>query len=194
MRRMKRTFGWRTLCTKCAVLVFQMLNCCIERRRFTKTRNESNKSIAPEGSVRKSQSNRENTTRRTSEGRVSPLAKRMGSESDFSTSSNDDDEFFEAVESQGDSGSSEKTLEDTLLTEVPQREGTLEQCGNLTLLATGEPLSIPITQVRRDWGPVTNVHDVTTWRIFLWRRNTTDLSWVSLLTPVFFHLVASKLS
>jgi len=82
-------------------------------------------------------------------------------------SDTDEDEFFEALESQdrGSSGSDEsqrvdvdekidedKEEEGEISGNVESesgRSGILRQCGDLVLVATGEPLYIPITQVRR---------------------------------------------
>lgn len=83
-----------------------------------------------------------------------PNNKDKNSQPESSTSSSDDDdddEFFEAVESLS---SLEKKPSQSSLKENPAEEenkliakGRLKQFGDLCLLASGEPLYIPITQV-----------------------------------------------
>ena len=81
----------------------------------------------------------------------------MGCDVSAEDSSDDDDEFFEAMEEQKDSsmdllenakgGDSEGLAETPESdTNVPEAEGVYEVSPNLTLLVTGKPLSIPITQ------------------------------------------------
>ena len=122
-----------------------MLNCCIERRRASRTRNATE----PGGQSKESARSRNHSKKTSARDDSSPPAKRIDSESEFSTSSNDDDEFFEALESQQDTDDSEMTLKDSSVSQEAKRpEGVSRQCGDLTILTTKEPLFIPITQVK----------------------------------------------
>ena len=88
----------------------------------------------------------------------------LESQSSFS----DDEEFFEAVESQDevdkDSGRHAEDIKNTKRTDedlsqdniddnshVCKREGAKEPFGDLKLLVSGEPLLVPITQVALVW-------------------------------------------
>jgi hypothetical protein len=107
-----------------------MLNCCIARKFLSK---RSQTSISQEN--------------KQAENPGRPASARFSSPGDDSS----EDEFFEALEDQDDSddscghiaGSSE-TSEGRI-----RREGALKRCGDLKLLVSGEPLYIPVTQVRR---------------------------------------------
>ena len=64
--------------------------------------------------------------------------------------SNSDDEFFEAQEMLSESSMDHviQSVEDDKLSPVWEgREGVLHQYNDLILIATGEPLCVPITQV-----------------------------------------------
>lgn len=142
-----------------------MLNCCIERKRLSKIRAASlqfsttvNKTS--ETRTRSNNSNSENI----SLGKSSSSAQMESLESQSSFS--DDEEFFEAVESQDeddkDSGSNTEdiSLKNAKRTDIGfnehnidnsssvfRREGAKEPFGDLKLLVSGEPLLVPITQV-----------------------------------------------
>ena len=141
---------------------FQMLNCCIERKRLSKIRAASSQfstkvDITSETRTKSNDSNSENIRKSSSSAQMESLE----SQSSFS----DDDEFFEAVESHDevsdkDSGSNAEDIKNTKRTDndfnednteinspVCKREGAKEPFGDLKLLVSGEPLLVPITQV-----------------------------------------------
>ena len=142
---------------------FQMLNCCIERKRLFKIRAASlqfstNVNKTSETRTKSNDSNSENVGLRKSSSNAQMES--LESQSSFS----DDDEFFEAVESQDevdkDSRSNAEDVKNTKRTDndlnednidnnslVFRREGAKEPFGDLKLLVSGEPLLVPITQV-----------------------------------------------
>ena len=144
---------------------FQMLNCCIERKRLSRIRAASlqfstnvNKTSEPRTENNKLTSKSENINLRRSSS--SAQMQSLESQSSFS----DDEEFFEAVESQDevdkDSGRHAEDIKNTKRTDedlsqdniddnshVCKREGAKEPFGDLKLLVSGEPLLVPITQV-----------------------------------------------
>ena len=74
--------------------------------------------------------------------------------------SNSDDEFFEAQEILSESSMDHviQSAEDDKPSPVWEgREGVLHQCNDLVLVATGEPLCVPITQV------IAMVTSIVTW-------------------------------
>ena len=74
--------------------------------------------------------------------------------------SNSDDEFFEAQEMLSESSMDHviQSAEDDNPSPVWEgREGVLHQCNDLVLVATGEPLCVPITQV------IAMVTSIVTW-------------------------------
>ena len=142
---------------------FQMLNCCIERKRLSKIRAASvqfstNVNKSSETRTKSNNSNSENI----SLGKSSSSAQMESLESQLSFS--DDEEFFEAVESQDeankDGGSNTEDIKNAKRTDndfsehnidnnssVLRSEGAKEPFGDLKLLVSGEPLLVPITQV-----------------------------------------------
>ena len=68
--------------------------------------------------------------------------------SNLDNSSNSDDEFFEAQEMLNESiDHMIQSTGDKPSPEWEGRDGVLHQCNDLILVATGEPLCVPITQV-----------------------------------------------
>ena len=140
-----------------------MLNCCIERKRLSKIRAASLQFAvnveknSDTRTIKSDSSNSENLRKRISNTRMESL------ESQSSVS--DDEEFFEAVESQEESDNENENNstdrknihrtdmdlnKDTTATDnysTCKREGAKEQFGDLKLLASGEPLLVPFTQV-----------------------------------------------
>ena len=151
------------LILSCRFFYFQMLNCCIERKRLSKIRAASlqfstNVNKTSETRTKSNNSNSENI----SLGKSSSSAQMESLESQSSFS--DDEEFFEAVESQDEvdkgSGSNTEDIKNAKRTDndfnehkidnnssVFRREGAKEPFGDLKLLVSGEPLLVPITQV-----------------------------------------------
>lgn len=141
---------------------FQMLNCCIERKRLSKIRAASlqylnNVDKTSETKTECNDSNSKNIHNSSSSAQMESLE----SQSSFS----DDEEFFEAVESHDeaidkDSEGKADDVKNTKRTDndlnednidnnspVFRREGAKEPFGDLKLLVSGEPLLVPITQV-----------------------------------------------
>lgn len=141
---------------------FQMLNCCIERKRLSKIRAASlqylnNVDKTSETKTECNDSNSKNIHNSSSSAQMESLE----SQSSFS----DDEEFFEAVEShdeaidkdsEGKADDVKNTKrtdndfnEDNIDNNTPmfRREGAKEPFGDLKLLVSGEPLLVPITQV-----------------------------------------------
>lgn len=135
-----------------------MLNCCIERKRLSKIRAASLQFCANVGKnseteINKSEdSNSDNLRKKDSD----TVSERIETQSSVS----DDEEFFEAVESQEepDDENERKHMErtDTDLDKDTtandnlsprKREGAKEPFGELKLLASGKPLLVPFTQV-----------------------------------------------
>ena len=143
---------------------FQMLNCCIERKRLSKIRTASLQFSTSVG--KNSDTRTKNNVSKTENLRKSNSNAQMES-LDSQSSVSDDDEFFEAVESQDESGNesgsnsenmknlqrtdSDLNMDDNNSidnnTETCKREGAKEPFGDLKLLVSGEPLIVPITQV-----------------------------------------------
>lgn len=142
---------------------FQMLNCCIERKRLSKIRAAS---LQFSTNVNKTSETRTKSNNSNSEyislGKSSSSAQMESLESQLSFS--DDEEFFEAVESQDeadkDGGSNTEDIKNAKRTDndfsehnidnnssVLRSEGAKEPFGDLKLLVSGEPLLVPITQV-----------------------------------------------
>ena len=141
-----------------------MLNCCIERKRLSKIRTASLQFSANVGS------NSDSRTKNNVSSNTESLRKRNSNTQmeylDSQSSVSDDDEFFEAVESQNESESetgsipgdvkniqrtdSDSNVDDNCTennTTTCKRQGAKEPFGDLKLLVTGEPLIVPITQV-----------------------------------------------
>jgi len=142
-----------------------MLNCCIERKRLSKIRTASQQFLSnvdnnSDARTKNSVSNAENLRKSDSSAQMESL--------DSQSSISDDDEFFEAVESQEESenefqsGNSSGDLKNIQRTDsdlnmdgnctdnntpTGKREGAKEPFGDLKLLVSGEPLIVPITQV-----------------------------------------------
>lgn len=140
----------------------QMLNCCIERKRLSKIRAASLQFCANVGKnsetgINKSEdSNSDNLRKKDSD----TASERIETQSSVS----DDEEFFEAVESQeepddeNESNSTERKHMERTDTDLDKdttandnlsprkREGAKEPFGELKLLASGEPLLVPFTQ------------------------------------------------
>lgn len=138
-----------------------MLNCCIERKRLSKIRAASlqfSTSVDKNSDTRtkSNDSNSENLHKSSSSAQMESL--------DTQSSISDDDEFFEAVESQDeadsesgsnaentkhikrtDSGLNEDNIDNN--TAMSKREGAKEPFGDLKLLVSGKPLIVPVTQV-----------------------------------------------
>ena len=128
----------------------QMLNCCIQHKK----KRENSMTDITGAQARSSKTGSDSKTSH-SESDVTPNVE----------DSDTDDEFFEALESQDqttsvnakrtskvkevhlvESESSVVILEDPHEVES-SLSGVLKRCGDLVLVATGEPLYIPITQV-----------------------------------------------
>ena len=136
---------------------FQMLNCCIERKRLSKIRAPSlqyltNVDKTSETKTECNDSNSKNIRNSSSSAQMESLE----SQSSFS----DDEEFFEAVESHDETIDKDSHVKNTKRTNndlngdnidnntpVFRREGAKEPFGDLKLLVSGEPLLVPITQV-----------------------------------------------
>ncbi|KAL9957793.1 hypothetical protein ACROYT_G034737 [Oculina patagonica] len=138
----------------------QMLNCCIERKRLSKIRAASlqfstNADKNSDTRTKSNDSNSENLHKSGSNAQMESL--------DTQSSISDDDEFFEAVESQdeadSESGSNEENTKNIKRTDsdlnednidnntsICRREGAKEPFGDLKLLVSGEPLLVPVTQ------------------------------------------------
>ena len=138
-----------------------MLNCCIERKRLSKIRAASlqfstNVDKNSDTRTKSSDSNSENLRKSSSSAQVESL--------DSQSSISDDEEFFEAVESQdeveNDSEINAENIKNTRRTDsdlnednidkntpICRREGAKEPFGDLKLLVSGEPLLVPVTQV-----------------------------------------------
>uniref|UniRef100_A0A3Q2EFP5 Rab3 GTPase-activating protein catalytic subunit n=1 Tax=Cyprinodon variegatus TaxID=28743 RepID=A0A3Q2EFP5_CYPVA len=110
----------------------QMLNCCIERKR---SRDEARK--AQEGSRERE--------RPASGGRASASSTREGSGGkSWDSWSDSEDEFFECLSDQGDMEASQN--EGGRDGSKGKAEGRLHPYNNMTLLASAEPLYVPVTQ------------------------------------------------
>ena len=140
-----------------------MLNCCIERKRLSKIRTAS---LQFATNLDKNSATRtQNSSSDTDSDRKSNSNTRLES-TDSQSSISDDEEFFEAVESQeeyetetghnsenlnntkgadSDSNAENACAEDNTM--LFRREGGKEPFGDLKLLVSGEPLIVPITQV-----------------------------------------------
>ena len=107
----------------------QMLNCCIARK-FLSKRSQSN--------ISQEDKQAENSAR--------PASARSSCPGDDSS----EDEFFEALEDQGDSEDScgDVPGPSEIKEDSTRREGALKRCGDLKLLVSGEPLYVPVTQVK----------------------------------------------
>ena len=138
-----------------------MLNCCIERKRLSKIRAASlqfsaNVDKNSDTRTKSNDSNSENLHKSNSSAQVESL--------DSQSSISDDEEFFEAVESQdeveNDSEINAENIKNTRRTDsdlnednidnntpISRREGAKEPFGDLKLLVSGEPLLVPVTQV-----------------------------------------------
>ncbi|PFX20709.1 Rab3 GTPase-activating protein catalytic subunit [Stylophora pistillata] len=140
----------------------QMLNCCIERKRVSKIRAASVQFCANVGK------NSETRTSKTEDTSSDNLRKRNSDSPteriEMQSSVSDDEEFFEAVESQEEPDdeiennsterknikrtdtdlSSDTTTNDK--SSSCKREGAKEPFGELKLLVSGEPLLVPFTQ------------------------------------------------
>lgn len=110
-----------------------MLNCCIRHKK-----SHEEKLYTP--NIKKTQSSHSFSKSRTSR----------------TPSSSDSDEFYEALEIQDsempDSAEAMVSSCDTADSgseQLQDRVGALRQCADLVLVATGEPLYIPVTQVRK---------------------------------------------
>ena len=137
-----------------------MLNCCLERKRLSKIRAASlqfsaNVDKNSDTRTKSNDSNSENLRKSSSSAQVESL--------DSQSSISDDEEFFEAVESQDEvendseinAENKKNTRTDSDLNEdnidnntpISRREGAKEPYGDLKLLVSGEPLLVPVTQV-----------------------------------------------
>ena len=137
-----------------------MLNCCIERKRLSKIRSVSVEFASNKESLNSTIDSRTTNeivkTGNKQESQWSPEMERLDSKS----SNSDDDEFFEAVESQINSVIEKKTLKENLekgdntmgasreSSVGCTRQGTKEPCGDLKLLVSGDQMYVPVTQVR----------------------------------------------
>lgn len=140
-----------------------MLNCCIERKRLSKIRAASLQFCAnfgknSETGINKSEDSNSDNLRKKDSDTASEIIETQSSVSD-------DEEFFEAVESQeepddgNESNSTERKHMERTDTDLDKdttandnlsprkREGAKEPFGELKLLASGEPLLVPFTQV-----------------------------------------------
>ncbi len=159
-----------------------MLNCCIQHKRKHDHSTSSDTSGAQIKSSPKTTGTSTHTTGPQSTGLPSTGPHNTGPQPNTSQghapspksegSDTDEDEFFEALESQernspgsdeaqnmdedkveeggasvSDPGDSSEKMSSNVESESG-RCGVLKQCGDLVLVATGEPLYIPITQVR----------------------------------------------
>ncbi|XP_068752396.1 rab3 GTPase-activating protein catalytic subunit-like isoform X2 [Montipora capricornis] len=140
----------------------QMLNCCIERKRLSKIRTAS---LQFATNLDKNSATRtQNSSSNTDSDRKSNSNTRLES-TDSQSSISDDEEFFEAVESQEEYGTetghnsenlnntegadSDSNAENACAEDnkrLFRREGGKEPFGDLKLLVSGEPLIVPITQ------------------------------------------------
>ncbi|KAM4626858.1 rab3 GTPase-activating protein catalytic subunit, partial [Discoglossus pictus] len=125
---------------KCCLLhqKLQMLNCCIERK---KARDEGKKGGGSDNSGESSQN-------RTSDLGESDKSKYEVGKS-WESWSDSEEEFFEChsdTEELKESARKSSAKEDPKEAPLLKPEGRLHQSGNLTLLNTGEPLYIPVTQ------------------------------------------------
>ena len=140
-----------------------MLNCCIERRRLSKARTHgtTNMKSNPGNSVADEQdcdgggtipNGRANLPADDSTNRETDRLDSQESNAD------DEDEFFEAIDSQEELDRVRVSEDKLAASEVAagadesggcQREGALKQFAGLVLLDNGEPLYVPVTQVRR---------------------------------------------
>ncbi|KAM4697609.1 rab3 GTPase-activating protein catalytic subunit isoform 2-T2 [Rhinophrynus dorsalis] len=129
---------------KCCLLhqKLQMLNCCIERK---KARDEGKKGSSSDSSGYRTASDA------TSPGE--PDKSKYEVAKSWESWSDSEEEFFEChsdteelKESRQEGAKKSSTKEDTKESPVIKPEGRLHQSGTLTLLNTGEPLYIPVTQ------------------------------------------------
>ncbi|CAH2305375.1 rab3 GTPase-activating catalytic subunit isoform X2 [Pelobates cultripes] len=130
---------------KCCLLhqKLQMLNCCIGRK---KARDEGKKASATDFSSDKSPNRTANDPGESEKSKYE-VGKSWDSWSDS------EDEFFEChsdteelKESGQEATKKSSSKDDSKEPLVLKPEGRLHQSGNLTLLSTGEPLYIPVTQ------------------------------------------------
>lgn len=135
-----------------------MLNWCIARKCLSGKNSGTRVNLEGQKVVGNLQSNTRNSDRPSSGRSSSDKPSSAGDDSS-------DDEFFEALEDQGDSDedSSLDVVVSDSATDKSQtergtksncaeggnqvREGALRRCGDLRLLVTGEPLYVPVTQV-----------------------------------------------
>ena len=138
-----------------------MLNCCIERRRLSKVSSTNvgtlpthltlNKHLNYEKGSHGCSSVREKTDNLQNYEHTNCDIERLDSKEG---SVDDDEEFFEAIDSQEEL-ERVRVSEDRITNEesIPdkigsgRREGALKQFADLQLLETGEPLFVPVTQV-----------------------------------------------
>ncbi|KAJ7392048.1 Rab3 GTPase-activating protein catalytic subunit [Desmophyllum pertusum] len=140
----------------------QMLNCCIERKRLSKIRTASvqfSTNMAKNSETRTKSSASVSNSEHLRKSSSSTQMESLESQSSIS----DDDEFYEAVESQDeadndsednlmDKKSIERTDSDLNEDDVDNnattctRQGVKQPFGDLRLLISGEPLMIPVTQ------------------------------------------------
>ena len=156
---------WPQRVKDCIFFNFQMLNCCIERKRLSKIRTAS---LQFSTNVNKNSGTRiPNNTSNMESSRKSDSNTRLESTGSQSSVS-DDEEFFEALENQDESEKGTRNYFENFNIEgktnsdsdiensnennasMYKREGGKELFGDLKLLVSGEPLVVPITQVGSD--------------------------------------------
>ncbi|XP_069472663.1 rab3 GTPase-activating protein catalytic subunit isoform X2 [Ambystoma mexicanum] len=128
----------------------QMLNCCIERK---KSRDEGKKANALDrplsGSMEKSSSDIGTAQDQHYTNYLEPEKEKNEVAKSWDSWSDSEDEFFECLsdtdELKGNGQEGGKKSGSKLTTNL-KPEGRLHQSGKLTLLCTGEPLFIPVTQ------------------------------------------------
>ena len=131
----------------------QMLNCCIQHKKSheQKLNTPNIKAATTQSQFHSSDSNPNSSLNTTNS--------RRGSHTPSLGGSDTDEEFYEAMEvldaaetslenaSGTNNDFSSMADSDTKLLEDRKRVGGLKQCGDLVLVASGDPLYIPITQV-----------------------------------------------
>lgn len=166
-----------------------MLNSCIQHKRkhdhsMTDTTCTKGQSKKPKSSLKVAETKSKNVNIQFKEHEASHNIE----------DSDTDEEFYEAVESQDEtpSGSARRNTEEELRREKTEeidpapvdspgssidgahelesesgRSGILKRCGDLVLVATGEPLYIPITQVKRVRSVSSSNNRHRMWLLFL---------------------------
>lgn len=130
------------VCSMC--FLFQMLNCCIERKKARDEGKKVNSSDCSCGDSGRTMDNQKESDKEKGE-----VGKSWESWSDS------EDEFFECLSDTEElKGNGQDNIkkgigkEGSKETLALKPEGRLHQHGNLTLLHPGDPLYVPVTQVR----------------------------------------------